>query len=96
MKTVARAFFIFSLAGFPLASAETFDCDALGLTKAQCRILKLVGSCALEGKAYIVEEGRMTVNGRLIGTVKDGEVIDEDGKELTEYTKLIQNECKSE
>ena len=96
MSLVVRVLIFSSLFGIPLANAENFDCDALGLTNAQCRILKLVGSCALKGKAYIIEEGRMTVNGKLIGTVKDGQVLDEEGKELTEYSKLIQNECKSE
>ena len=76
-------------------SVWSSDVNCRGLSKAQCRMVTLVGTCALGGTGYIVEEGRVTINGKLVGHVNDeGEVVNEDGKEITELTKIYKNSCE--
>ena len=84
---VTVAFFAF----LPASLFAGVGCE--GLTSAQCRMLKIVGTCHLGGTGYIVEEGRLMLNGKLVGYIQGGKVVREDGKDTTELTKIWKNSC---
>lgn len=66
-----------------------------GLSEAQCRMVTIVGTCALGGSGYVVEEGRVTINGKVVGRVNaTGKVVDENGRVITELTKAYTKSCK--
>lgn len=68
--------------------------NCAGLTKAQCRFVNIVGTCSF-GNGYFVQEGRVTINGKLIGQIDDkGDIVDETGKVVTELNVIYQNTCK--
>lgn len=83
------------VAGISLSFSPTYGqvtCD--GLSAAQCRLAKIVGTCKAGGKRYVVEEGRVTLNGKLIGTVNDlGDVVDESGEMVTTIKWIMENRC---
>lgn len=78
---------------FPVSGWTRVNC--VGLSKAQCRMVTIVGTCALGGTGMVVEEGRVTINGKQVGRINDqGEIVDEDGKVMTELTKLYTQSCE--
>ena len=68
--------------------------NCAGLTKAQCRFVNIVGTCSF-GNGYFVQDGRVTINGKLVGEINsDGDIVDESGKVVTELNVIYQNTCK--
>jgi len=68
------------------------NCD--GLTKAQCRFVTIVRTCAF-GNGYYIEKGQVTINGRIVGELNDvGEIVDESGRILTELSEIYKNHCR--
>ena len=69
-------------------------CDGSGLTPAQCRLVAIVGHCSDGRHKFDVEEGRVYIESRLIGTLRsDGQVVDEEGEMVTTMTQLFENSC---
>lgn len=75
------------------APARKPKCE--GLSPAQCRFVTIVDTCALGGTGHTVENGRVTINGRVVGHVNAaGKVVDNGGRVITELTKSYENNCR--
>ncbi len=79
---------------FPIIASAQASCN--GLSPAQCRMVAIVSTCHLGGTGHIVEEGRVTINGRLVGYVNNlGNIVDENGEMITELTKVYIQTCRN-
>ncbi len=78
---------------FEAAPARKPKCE--GLTQAQCTFVGIVDSCELGGTGHKIENGRVTINGSVIGHVNAaGKVVDNGGRVITELTKSYENNCR--
>lgn len=91
---MTRLFLTVVLTTTALGQGVAAQANCAGLSKAQCRFVTIVGTCSF-GDGHLVQDGRVTINGKLVGEVNSvGEIVDESGKIVTELTAIYQKTCR--